>query len=137
MDNTIVSASAVGMDVGTAIANSATLAQQMLDMVVQQYTGTVQTDQGTVDNAKLNLAYCRIVSPIDGQVGLRQVDQGNYVQTTSTSGLVVITQMQPISVLFAVPEDNLPDIIQRVRSGATLTVEAYDRASTKSRESKS
>ena len=86
----------------------------------QQYTGTVQTDQGTVDNAKLNLAYCHIVSPIDGQVGLRQVDPGNYVQTTSTNGIVVITQMQPISVMFSVPEDNLPDIIQRVRSGATL-----------------
>ena len=75
--------------------------------------GTVQTDQGTVDTAKLNLAYCHIVSPIDGQVGLRQVDQGNYVQTSSTTGFVVITQMQPISVIFSVPEDNLPDIIQR------------------------
>src|ERR1700722_11804681 len=107
------------------------IAQQQLDdqrYLVQQYTGTVLTDQGTVDNAKLNLAYSHIVSPIDGQVGLRQVDQGNYVQTTSTSGLVVITQMQPISVLFSVPEDSLPDIIQRVRSGATLSVEAYDRA---------
>ncbi len=110
------------------------IAQQQVEdqkYLVQQYTGTVQTDQGTVDNAKLNLAYCHIVSPIDGQVGLRQVDQGNYVQTSATSGLVVITQMQPISVLFAVPEDNLPDIIQRVRSGATLTVEAYDRANTR------
>lgn len=107
------------------------IAQQQLEdqhYLVQQYTGTVQTDQGTVDNAKLNVAYCHIVSPIDGQVGLRQVDPGNYVQTSSTSGIVVITQMQPISVLFAVPEDNLPDIIPRVRGGATLGVEAYDRA---------
>ncbi len=88
---------------------------------MQQYTGTVQTDQGAVDTAKLNLAYCHIISPIDGQVGLRQVDPGNYVQTSSTTGLVVITQMQPISVMFSVPEDNLPDIIQRVRAGATLT----------------
>jgi len=110
------------------------IAQQQLDdqrYLVQQYTGTVQTDQGTVDNAKLNLAYCHIVSPIDGQVGLRQVDQGNYIQTSTTSGVVVITQMQPISVLFSVPEDNLPDIIQRVRAGATLSVEAYDRANTR------
>jgi multidrug efflux system membrane fusion protein len=110
------------------------IAQQQLDdqkYLVQQYTGTVQTDQGTVDTAKLNLAYCHIVSPIDGQVGLRQVDQGNYVQTSTTSGIVVITQMQPISVLFSVPEDNLPDIIKRVRSGATLSVEAYDRANTR------
>jgi multidrug efflux system membrane fusion protein len=110
------------------------IAQQQLDdqrYLVAQYTGTVQTDQGTVDNAKLNLAYCHIVSPIDGQVGLRLVDQGNYVQVSSTTGVVVITQMQPISVLFSVPEDNLPDVIQRVRSGATLSVEAYDRANTR------
>ncbi len=107
------------------------IAQQQLEdqhFLVQQLTGTVQTDQGTVDNAKLNLAYCHIVSPIDGQVGLRQVDQGNYVQTGSATGLVVVTQMQPISVLFSVPEDSLTDIIQRVRTGATLSVEAYDRA---------
>ena len=107
------------------------IAQQQVDdqrFLVAQYTGTVQTDQGAVDTAKLNLSYCRIVSPIDGQVGLRLVDQGNYIQTSSTTGLVVITQMQPISVVFAVPEDNLPDIVPRVRSGATLTVEAYDRA---------
>jgi membrane fusion protein, multidrug efflux system len=110
------------------------IAQQQLDdqrFLVQQYTGTVQTDQGLVDTAKLNLAYCHIVSPIDGQVGLRQVDLGNYVQSSSTTGLVMITQMQPISVLFSVPEDNLPDIIQRVRAGATLSVEAYDRANTR------
>lgn len=110
------------------------IAQQQLDdqrFLVQQYMGTVQTDQGTVDNAKLNLAYCHIISPIDGQVGLRQVDVGNYIQTSTTSGVVVITQMQPISVLFSVPEDNLPDIIQRMRSGATLSVDAYDRANTR------
>jgi membrane fusion protein, multidrug efflux system len=107
------------------------IAQQQLDdqrYLVQQDTGIVQTDQGSVDAARVNLAYCHIVSPIDGQVGLRQVDLGNYVQTSTTTGLVVITQMQPISVLFSVPEDNLPDIIQRVRAGATLSVEAYDRA---------
>ena len=110
------------------------IAQQQVDdqrYLVQQYTGTVQTDQGAVDTAKLNLAYCRIISPIDGQVGLRQVDVGNYVQTTGTTGLVVITQMQPISVVFSVPEDSLPDIVQRVRAGATLSVEAYDRANTR------
>jgi membrane fusion protein, multidrug efflux system len=110
------------------------IAQQQLDdqrYLVAQYTGTVKTDQGTVDNAALNLAYCHIISPIDGQVGLRQVDQGNYIQASSTSGIVVITQMQPISVIFAVPEDNLPDIVQRLRAGASLSVEAYDRANAK------
>jgi multidrug efflux system membrane fusion protein len=107
------------------------IAQQQLDdqrYLVAQYTGTVQTDQGSVDNAKLNLVYCHIVSPIDGQIGLRLVDPGNYVQVGGTTGIVMITQMQPISVLFSVPEDNLPDIIPRMRSGATLSVEAYDRA---------
>jgi multidrug efflux system membrane fusion protein len=107
------------------------IAQQQVDdqrYLVQQYTGTVQTDQGTVDNAKLNLAYCHIISPIDGQVGLRLVDLGNYVQTSSTTGLVVVNQMQPISVIFSIPEDNLPEIVQRLRAGATLSVEAYDRS---------
>jgi multidrug efflux system membrane fusion protein len=110
------------------------IAQQQVDdqrYLVQQLTGTVQTDQGAVDSAKLNLAYCRIVSPIDGQIGLRLVDLGNYVQVGSTTGLLTISQMQPISVVFSVPEDNLPDIIQRVRGGATLSVEAYDRANTR------
>jgi multidrug efflux system membrane fusion protein len=110
------------------------IAQQQVDdqrYLVQQDIGIVQTDKGAVDTAQLNLAYCRIVSPIDGQVGLRLVDQGNYIQTSSTTGVVVITQMQPISVLFSVPEDNLPDIIQRVRAGATLSVEAYDRGNTR------
>jgi len=110
------------------------IAQQQLEdqhYLVQQYTGTVQTDQGTVDNAKLNLAYCHIVSPIDGQVGLRQVDPGNYVQTSSTTGIAVITQMEPISVLFSVPQESVPEIIQRMRAGATLSVAAYDQANTK------
>jgi len=108
------------------------IAQQQLDdqrYLVAQYTGTVQTDQGLVDTAKLNLAYCHIVAPIDGQIGLRQIDPGNYIQTSTTGGVVVIAQMQPISVIFAVPEDNLPEIIKQVRSGgAPLSVEAYDRA---------
>jgi multidrug efflux system membrane fusion protein len=104
--------------------------QQVSDQqyLVQQYTGTVQTDQGLVETAKLNLYYCHIISPVDGQVGIRMVDPGNYVQTGSSTGLVVVTQMQPISVIFAIPEDNLQEIIQRLRAGATLTVEAYDRS---------
>lgn len=107
------------------------IAQQQLEdqkFLVQQYTGQVQTDQGAVDTAKLNLAYCRIVSPVDGRIGLRQVDPGNYVQASSTTAMVVITQIHPISVVFAVPEDNLPDIVKQVRTGATLAVAAYDRS---------
>jgi membrane fusion protein, multidrug efflux system len=110
------------------------IAQQQVEdqrFLVQQYTGTVQNDQGAVDNAKVNLLYCHIVSPLDGQVGLRLIDPGNFVQTSNTTGLVVIAQIQPISVIFSVPEDNLPDIIQRLRAGASLSVEAYDRSNTR------
>jgi len=110
------------------------IAQQQLEdqkYLVQQYTGTVAADQGIVENDKVNLAYCHIISPIDGQVGLRLIDQGNYVQTSNTSGIAVITQMQPISVLFSVPQNNVPDIIKRMRSGATLPVTAYDQGNTK------
>lgn len=110
------------------------IAQQQLEdqkYLVQQYTGTVKADQGAVDSAQLNLTYCHIVSPVDGQIGLRLVDPGNYVQIGSTTGIAVVTQMQPISVIFSVPQVNLPDIIQRLRSGATLPVEAYDSANTR------
>jgi multidrug efflux system membrane fusion protein len=107
------------------------IAQQQLEdqrYLVQQDTGIVQTDQGTVETAQLNLAYCHIISPVTGQVGLRQVDVGNYVSTTGASTLVVVTQMQPISVIFAIPEDNLQEVIQQLRAGAILSVEAYDRS---------
>jgi multidrug efflux system membrane fusion protein len=107
------------------------IAQQQVDdqrFLVAQDSGTVQSDQAQVDSAKLNLTYCHIVSPIDGLVGLRLVDPGNYVQTSDTTGVAVLTQMQPISVIFSVPEDNLPDIIQRLHAGASLSVAAYDRA---------
>jgi len=109
------------------------IAQQQLEdqkYLVEQATGTVAADQGIVENDKVNLAYCHIVSPIDGQIGLRLIDQGNYVQTSNTSGIAVITQMQPISVLFSVPQQNVPAIVKRMRSGATLPVYAYDQGNT-------
>ena len=107
--------------------------QQQLDTqeyLVRQYEGTVKTDEAMVRNAQLNLDYCHIVSPVTGRVGLRQVDQGNYVQTSDPNGLVVITQLQPISVIFTLPEDNVPAIMKRLGAGATLSVTAYDRALT-------
>jgi len=100
------------------------------EYLVRQYEGTVRTDQAQVENAKLNLAYCHIVAPVSGRVGLRQVDQGNYVQVSDANGLVVITQLQPISVLFTVPEDNVPAILKRLKEGAKLEVDAYDRGRT-------
>jgi multidrug efflux system membrane fusion protein len=109
------------------------IAKQQLDTqeyLVRQYQGAVMIDQGQVDNAKLNIAYCNVVAPINGRVGLRQVDEGNYVQVSDPNGLVVLTEMQPIAVVFTVPEDNLPAITKRLRAGATLDVIAYDRSNT-------
>jgi multidrug efflux system membrane fusion protein len=99
--------------------------------VVQQAEGTVKTDQALIDTQKLNVAYCHIVAPVDGRLGLRLVDAGNLVQTSDANGIVVITQLHPISVLFSVPEDNLPDIMAQLKGGATLAVMAYDRANVK------
>lgn len=96
--------------------------------LVAQYQGTIEFDHAAVQAAEVNLQYCRIVSPVDGRVGLRQVDQGNYVTPGDTNGLVVITQLQPISVLFTLPEDNLQAISKRMQDGATLPATAYDRS---------
>jgi multidrug efflux system membrane fusion protein len=107
------------------------IARQQLDTqtsLVKQYHGSIEIDQAQVDNAKLNLEYCHIVAPVNGRVGLRQVDVGNYVQTGDANGIVVITQTQPISVIFSVPEDNLPAIMKRLAAGATLPVTAFDRS---------
>src|SRR5215472_17074927 len=97
------------------------------EALVGQYQATVKADQAQVDAQKLNLTYCRIISPVTGRVGLRQVDPGNYVQVSDPNGIVVITQMKPISVIFTMPEDNLPQVMRRLRGGATLDVIAYDR----------
>jgi multidrug efflux system membrane fusion protein len=93
--------------------------------------GAVKLDQGNLEQAKVNLAYCYIASPIDGRVGLRLVDPGNIVQANGTSPLVVITQLQPITVEFNVAEDSVPQIVQAVRNGKQLTADAYDRADQK------
>jgi membrane fusion protein, multidrug efflux system len=96
--------------------------------LVAQDQGTVEADRAMVKSAEVNLQYCRIVSPLDGRVGLRQVDQGNYVTPGDANGMVVITQLQPISVLFTVPEDNLQAISKRIQAGAVLPAAAYDRS---------
>src|SRR5436190_8861416 len=107
------------------------IARQQYDTqqaLVRQYEATIITDQALVDNAKLNLVYTRIIAPVSGRIGLRLVDQGNYVTMGDATGICVITQMQPISVLFTIPEDSLPVVRKRVRGGATLEVTALDRA---------
>jgi multidrug efflux system membrane fusion protein len=95
--------------------------------VVNQAEGAVQSDQGQIDSARLNLAYSRILAPISGRVGLRLIDPGNIVHATDAGGLVVITQIDPIAVVFTIAEDALPQVMRQVRNGAQLPVEAYDR----------
>ena len=117
----------------TAYSKNAIPKQQLDTQVatVHQLEGIVKNDQGVLDNAKVQLDYCKITSPISGRVGLRLVDPGNIVQTTDTTGMLVITQLQPITVVFAAAEDNLPQIQQRLHKGDRLVVEAFDRAQTK------
>jgi multidrug efflux system membrane fusion protein len=99
--------------------------------LVDQYVGTVKSDQSMINSAKLNLEYSKIKSPITGRVGLRLVDPGNIVQANATTPLVVIAQIQPISVLFPIAEDQLPQVYQKMRAGESLTVEAWDAHDTK------
>jgi multidrug efflux system membrane fusion protein len=94
---------------------------------VLQDEGTVKADEGQVENARLNLVYCHITAPITGRIGLRLVDPGNIVHASDANGLLVITQIDPISVLFTVAEDQLPQVLQKLRAKQTLQVDAYDR----------
>ncbi|WP_454762959.1 MdtA/MuxA family multidrug efflux RND transporter periplasmic adaptor subunit [Cupriavidus campinensis] len=97
------------------------------DALVRQYEGTVKTDQGNVDNARIQLGYTRIVAPTSGRIGLRQVDPGNIVGTSDTNGIALITQIQPIAVLYTIPEDNLPAVLRKLNAGEKLPVQAWDR----------
>jgi multidrug efflux system membrane fusion protein len=107
------------------------LARQQLDTqaaLVKQDEGAVKMDEAMIGTARLNILYCHITAPVGGRVGLRQVDPGNYVQTSDANGIVVLTQLQPISVIFTLPEDDLPTIMKRLGTGAILPVTAYDRS---------
>jgi len=111
------------------LQNSGAMSQQQVDTqgsLVDQLEGAVRTDQAAIDSAKLNLVYCHITSPISGRVGLRLVDPGNIVHATDTNPLLVITQLQPIAVLFTLPEDHLPTVAQHMARN-TLQVDAYSR----------
>ncbi len=95
-----------------------------------QAAGSIAADEAAIQSAKVNLAYTKITSPIDGVVGLRQVDPGNIVHASDSTGLLVVTQLQPITVVFTLPEDQLPQVQKVMKSGKPLTVEAYDRSNT-------
>ncbi len=104
--------------------------QQQLDTqasTVSQLSAAIQADQGNIEAIKLQLTYCRIVAPITGRAGLRLVDAGNMVHANDPGGLVVLTQVQPIAVLFTIPQDDLPAVLARQRAAGTMTVEAFDR----------
>ena len=102
---------------------------------VGQFEGAIKADEGVIDGAKLQLVYSHVTAPISGRIGLRLVDVGNIVHATDANGLLVITQLQPIAVIFALPEDELPQVTTKLRSGSQLTVDAYDRDDTNKIES--
>jgi membrane fusion protein, multidrug efflux system len=114
-----------------ALSKEGTIPRQQLDTqaaAVGQFEGSIKADEAQIDNARLQLMYCRITAPISGRAGLRLVDAGNMVHANDQNGLLVITQVQPISVLFTIPEDNLPAVMTKLRAGGHLPVEAYDRS---------
>src|SRR2546421_384930 len=116
------------------------IAKQQVDTqeaLVRQYEGTVKADQGQVDNVRLQLAYARITAPVGGRLGLRLVDPGNVVRAGDANGLVVITQLQPITVVFTIPQDNLPGVLKRLGSGERLPVEARSEEHTSELQSRS
>jgi len=113
----------------TTLIPSGSIAQQQVDTqksLVDQLDGQVRTDQAQIDNAKLQIVYCNITAPFTGRVGLRQVDPGNIVHAADTNPMLILTQLQPIAVIFTLPEDQLPTVSQHMKN-ATLQVEAYSR----------
>ncbi len=130
-DQALLANSKIDLDRYQTLFKEDSIAKQQLDSqasLVHQYEGTVKSDQGQVDTAKVNLAYTKIIAPVGGRVGLRQVDPGNNVATGAS--IVVLTQLKPIDVLFTLPEDNLPPVLQKMHAGASLSADAYDRAGT-------
>jgi len=117
----------------TLLFKEGVIPKQQLDTQQAQvgtFEGAIKADQANIDNAKLQIAYSHITAPISGRVGLRLVDIGNIVHASDTNGLVVITQLQPIAIIFTLPQDQLPQVMARMRQGTPLLVEAYDRDNT-------
>ncbi len=130
-DEALLANSKIDLERYTTLFAEDSIAKQQLDSqksLVHQYEGTVKSDQGQIDNAKVNIGYTNITAPVTGRVGLRQVDPGNNVSVGSA--IVVITQLKPIDVLFTIPEDNLPPVLKKMHAGDKLQADAYDRAGT-------
>jgi membrane fusion protein, multidrug efflux system len=117
----------------TLVAQDSIPKQQLdtQEALVQQYKAMIKMDQGQIDNARLQLTYARITAPIGGRIGLRLVDPGNIVHASDAGGLAVITQLQPIGVVFSIPEDSLPPVLDQLKAGKQLTVEAFNREGTR------
>ena len=129
-DKALLEAAQIDLKRYQDLAKTNAIPRQQLDTqvyLVAQYQANLLSDQAQIDTQKLNITYCHIVAPVSGRVGLRLVDQGNYVTPGDATGLVIITQLQPISVIFPVAEDYLPQIQRRLRANATLEATAYDR----------
>src|SRR5499427_10141713 len=132
-DKALLANARVDLDRYQTLFAQDSIAEQQLatqKSLVAQYEGAVKSDQGQIDAAKLNITYAHIVSPIEGRVGLQQVNVGNYVTPAEPNGLVVVTQLKPITVVFTLPEDDIPPLLQRLHAGATLPVTAWDRSNT-------
>src|SRR5271165_5858995 len=129
-DEAVLAEAKIDLDRYQQAFNRNAIAKQQLDdqtQAVKQDEGTVKNDQGQLANARVNLEYTHITAPIDGRVGLRLVDPGNIVQANSNTSLVVITQLQPITVVFNIAEDHLSQVQKQLRKGKKLAVDAYDR----------
>jgi multidrug efflux system membrane fusion protein len=129
-DQALLANARVDLDRYVQLVKTDAIPSQQLDTqraLVAQYDATIKQDQANIDNAKLQLVYAHITAPITGVVGLRLVDPGNIVHASDANGMITITQLQPIAVLFTIPEDDLPQVTQKLRAGAKLPAEAYNR----------
>jgi membrane fusion protein, multidrug efflux system len=129
-DSALLHSSRINLARNQELRRQNLVAQQNVDdqaALVGQYQGAIRVDRGQVANAKLNLKYARIVSPVDGVVGLRLIDPGNVVHAADASGIVMVTQIDPISIVFTLPQDDLPQVARALRQTGALTVEIYSR----------
>jgi multidrug efflux system membrane fusion protein len=133
-DQALLANAKVDLDRYKLLVKTDAIPSQQLDTqtaLVAQYEATIKQDQANIDNAKLELTYSKITAPITGVLGLRLVDPGNIVHASDANGMITITQLQPISVVFTIPEDNLPQVTQKLRAGAHLPADAYNRDNSK------
>jgi multidrug efflux system membrane fusion protein len=130
-DNALLKNARIDLERYRLLHRQDSVPKQVLDTqaaLVEQYEGVVAGNQGMLDNVRLQLIYCDITAPISGRLGLRQLDPGNMVRAGDPNGIVVVTQLAPIAVVFTIPEDNLPAVMKKLQAGEKLSVEAFDRA---------